>query len=110
MNTIGDPGFLYHKTMAQVWALLIFELADSELLPFNLIVYAEAVRNYVDDLQIYATAKGPKDGLNLTSLYQAADDFTKDSLEFHAWNRAWEDAAGQGHETSTLFRKLDALL
>ena len=101
MDTVGDPGFVYHKTMAQVWALLILELADRELLPFDFIVYAEAVRKYVGDLQSYATDKGPKDGLNLTSLHQAADDFTKNAAEFHVWNRAWEDAVGQGYETST---------
>lgn len=109
MDTTGDPGFVYHKTMAQVWALLILELADRELLPFNLVVYAEAVRNYVGDLQAYVRAKGPKDGLNLTTLYQAADDFTKNAVEFHAWDKAWEDAAGQGYETSTLLWPLDAL-
>lgn len=110
MDTIGDPGFVYHKTMAQVWALLILELADRQLLPFDLTVYAEAVRNYVDDLQTYATINGSKDGFNLTSLYQAADDFTKSSAEFHAWNKAWEDAVGQGYESSTSSRRPDALL
>lgn len=69
METIGDPGFVYHKTMAQVWALLILELADRELLHFDFIVYADAVKDYVGDLEAYATTKGPKDRLNLTSLY-----------------------------------------
>ena len=103
MDTVGDPGFVYHKTMAQVWALLILELADRELLPFDFIVYAQAVRNYVGDLQNYAEAKGTEEGLNLTSLHRAADDFTKNAAEFHAWNRAWEDTVEQGYETSTLF-------
>ena len=110
MDTTGDPGFVYHKTMAQVWALLILELADKELLPFDLIVYADAVKDYVGNLESYATAKGPKDPLNLTSLYQAANDFNKNAVEFHAWNRAWEDAVRQGYETSMLYRTLDARL
>ena len=101
MDTVGDPGFAYHKTMAQIWALLILELADTELLPFDFTVYAEAVRGYVGDLETYAKAKGPTEGLNLTSLYRAADEFTKNAAEFHAWNRVWEDAVGQSHETST---------
>ena len=102
MDTVGDPGFVYHKAMAQLWALLILELADRELLPFDFIVYAEAVKNYVVDLETYAKDKGPVEGLNLNPLHQAADDFTKNAAEFHAWNRAWEDAIGQGYETSTL--------
>lgn len=109
MDTVGDPGFIYHKTMAQIWALLILELADRELLPFDFIVYAEAVRNYVGDLQTYAKAKGPTEGLNLTSLHQAADEFIKNAAEFQAWNRVWEDAVGKGYETSTLFGRLDVL-
>lgn len=110
MDRVGDPGFSYHKTMAQLWALLILELADRELLPFDFIVYAEAVRNYVGDLQTYAKANGPKEGLNLTSLHQAADDFTMNAAEFHAWNKAWEDTVEQGYETSTLFQRPDTLL
>lgn len=109
MDTVGDPGFVYHKAMAQLWALLILELADRELLPFDFKIYAEAVKGYVDDLQSYAKAKGPKGGLDLTSLHQAAEDFTKNAAEFHAWSRAWEDTVGQGYETSTLFWRLDAL-
>ena len=109
MDIVGDPGFVYHKTMAQIWALLILELADRELLPFDFIVYADTVRNYVGDLENYARAKGPKEGLNLTSLHQAVDEFTKNAAEFHTWSRAWENAFGQGYETSTLFQRLFAL-
>ena len=110
MDKVGDPGFVYHKTMAQIWALLILELADTELLPFDFLVYAQAVTDYVDDLQTYAKAQGPKASLNLTSLHQAADDFTKNAAEFHAWNRAWEDAVEQGYETSTSSHRHNAHL
>lgn len=79
-------------------------------MPFDFIVYAEAVRDYVRDLETYAKAKGPGEGFNLTSLHQAADDFTRNAAEFHAWNKAWEDAFEQGYETSTLFQRPDAPL
>ena len=110
MDTIGDSGFVYHKTMAQLWALLILELADKEILPFDFIVYAEAVRNYIGDHQTYARAKGPKDGLNLTLLHQAANEFTNYAADFHAWNRSWEEAVGQGYETSKLLQRPVTLL
>lgn len=109
MDTVGDPGFVYHKAMAQLWALLILELADRELLPFDFKIYAEAVRGYVGDLENYAKAKGPNEGLDLTSLHQAADDFTRNAAEFHARSRAWEDTVGQGYETSMSSRMLDTL-
>jgi len=97
MEKFGDPGFQYHRTMAQVWALLILEVADRELLPFDFEVYASAVKGYVDDLEGYAKVKGAEDEkFALTVLHQAADEFKKNAEEFQAWGKAWEDAVGQG--------------
>lgn len=97
MEKFGDPGFQYHRTMAQVWALLILEVADRELLPFDFEVYASAVKGYVDDLEGYAKVKGAKnEKFDLTILHQAADEFKKNAEEFQAWGKSWEDAVGQG--------------
>jgi N-acetylated-alpha-linked acidic dipeptidase len=97
MEKFGDPEFQYHRTMAQVWALLILEVADRELLPFDFEVYASAVKGYVDDLEGYAKVKGAEDEkFALTVLHQAADEFKKNAEEFQAWGKAWEDAVGQG--------------
>ncbi len=97
MEKFGDPGFQYHRTMAQVWALLILEMADRELLPFDFEVYASAVKGYVNDLEDYVKAKGSdNEKIDLAVLHQAADEFTKNAEEFHAWGKAWEEAIGQG--------------
>ena len=96
MSEYGDPGFKYHKLLGQVWALLILELADRPLLPFDLEAYAKAVKGYVDDLEKYASVKGApgknggtKNVLNLTPLYNAADSFLKNAQQFHEWDRQW---------------------
>ena len=97
MERFGDPGFQYHKSLAQLWALLTLELADRELLPFDFDVYAKAVKGYVDDLEAYAKGKSVEDnGFDLTPLHGAADEFTKNAAEFHAWGKAWEQAVGAG--------------
>ena len=97
MDKFGDPGFQYHKTMAQVWALLILELADRELLTFDFEVYAHAVRGYVDNLEAYARDNGAKKkDLDLKVLHEAAEVFLKNAIEFHSWDKAWEEAIGQG--------------
>ena len=97
MDKFGDPGFQYHKTMAQIWALLIIELADRELLTFDFEVYAKAVKRYVDDLEAYARSSGAKaEGLDLTALHHAADEFLSNAIQFHEWDKAWEDAVGSG--------------
>lgn len=47
----GDPDLAYHHTLAQVWALLILEIADRPLIPFDLQAYAQALELYIKRLQ-----------------------------------------------------------
>ncbi|KAK3110180.1 hypothetical protein LTR53_015796, partial [Teratosphaeriaceae sp. CCFEE 6253] len=51
MTTYGDPDFAYHTTLAQVWALLILELADTPLLPLDVRLYAEKLGTYIGQLE-----------------------------------------------------------
>ncbi|KAK1079124.1 hypothetical protein LTR33_006648 [Friedmanniomyces endolithicus] len=51
MTTYGDPDFAYHKALAQIWALLILELADRPLLPFDVTRYAEKLHIYIGQLE-----------------------------------------------------------
>jgi N-acetylated-alpha-linked acidic dipeptidase len=46
METFGDPGFVYHKTMTQVFALMTAKLADSPVTPFRAKEYADALVSY----------------------------------------------------------------
>lgn len=47
MATYGDPGFVYHRTMAQVLSLMTAKLADEPLLSFGAATYATALEAYV---------------------------------------------------------------
>ena len=47
MKRFGDPDWVYHKMMGEVWALMILELADRPILPFNMEAYATAITGYV---------------------------------------------------------------
>jgi hypothetical protein len=90
MNEYGDPGFRYHRLMGEVWALLILELADRAVLPFDLEAYARAVHSYIEDLQAYSGDKSMgKAALDLTSLRKAADVFTEVAEQFHSWDAVW---------------------
>ena len=104
MDKFGDPGFRYHRTLAQLWALVTFELADTKLIPFDLKVYADAVNNYVDDLEGYAKSKGAdRPILDLTALHGAADEFTKNAAKFQLWGKTWEHALeNEGFESSEM--------
>lgn len=100
MKQFGDPNFQWHKALAQVWALMILEVADHPVLPFDLKAYADALRGpYIDGLQEYAeeTFKklgGKRSGLaetgfNLDPLRKAAGFFTDRAIEFVHFEDLW---------------------
>ena len=91
MSKYGDPGFRYHGLLARVWALLILDLSDNPILPFDFENYAHAVQGYVKGLEQYAKkAKAPR-AFNLRPLYDAGDEFALNAKQFHEWDRAWTD-------------------
>ena len=110
MSSQGDPGFVYHKALAQVWSFLLLQLADEPLLPFDLEAYAMAVKGYIKDLETYASEKKKEEKDNkaagvfsLKILNDAADTFTKNAKLFHDWDRSWTrtwTATGQGFESN----------
>ncbi|KAL8689640.1 MAG: hypothetical protein Q9224_004597, partial [Gallowayella concinna] len=91
MDKFGDPGFQYHKALAQVWALLILDMADRPLLPLDMSVYAREVAKYVQDLEKYVRSKSTKDSpkIDISSLKSAADDFVVNANRFEDWGAAW---------------------
>ncbi len=50
MNRFGDPGYRYHRLMAQLWGVLALRLANAEILPFDFAFYAENIRDFLTDL------------------------------------------------------------
>jgi Peptidase family M28/Transferrin receptor-like dimerisation domain/PA domain len=95
MNKFGDPTFGYHTVMGQVWALLLLEMADKPVLPFDMEDYARHVTRYVNDLDGYVRAKeqtvNVPERLDLESLHNLAADFQEEAHTFHDWDRAWTD-------------------
>ncbi|MCJ1350551.1 MAG: hypothetical protein MMC33_000532 [Icmadophila ericetorum] len=108
VDQIIDPGFKYHTVLGQIWGLLILELADRPILPFDLERYASAVKTYIDDLSTYAvklaSKSGPaasKNSLNLKPLYDAAALFAENAHIFHDWDRSWSENMGLGNVFET---------
>ncbi|KAK6949136.1 hypothetical protein Daesc_009210 [Daldinia eschscholtzii] len=56
MSEFGDPGFIYHKTMAQVLGLITAKLADVPLLSLNATNYADALKEYIKKVEAKLTA------------------------------------------------------
>jgi N-acetylated-alpha-linked acidic dipeptidase len=80
MTNFGDPGFLAHKSMTQFMSLLAYNLADAEVIPFNLTNYAVQLNSYYADLQstINETTLTTFD---TNPLRAAIDDFTASATQ-----------------------------
>ncbi len=50
MNHFGDPGYRYHRLMAQLWGVLALRLANAEILPFDFASYGHAIGRFVAEL------------------------------------------------------------
>ncbi|KAI9871808.1 MAG: hypothetical protein M1830_002429 [Pleopsidium flavum] len=97
--------------MAQIWALLILEMADTPVLPFDMEAYAASVKEYVVDLEEYVGTKtapvkrsNEDSPLNLSPLHEAADSFIENAAEFHTWDRIWSEVVygGGGFESNVM--------
>jgi N-acetylated-alpha-linked acidic dipeptidase len=51
MAKFGDPGFVYHRTMAQILALAVAKVSETPLVPFNATDYADALKGYVEKVE-----------------------------------------------------------
>jgi hypothetical protein len=125
MQQYGDPGFVRHKQLAQVWALLILEIADRPLLPFDLRIYAERIHEYIAALERYAAASYAAQeklahasmsdlmaskNFTLDPLKQAADLLTKNAEHFHKFEELWTAAvlgAGGLEQTNFAMQRID---
>ncbi|XP_054829963.1 putative N-acetylated-alpha-linked acidic dipeptidase isoform X1 [Eublepharis macularius] len=81
-----DPTFKNHQAVAQVRGGLVFELADSLVLPFNCQDYAEALKSYAR--VIYnMTQKHPTElaaySVSLEPLLSAVKNFSEAANDFH---------------------------
>lgn len=102
MARYGDPGFGYHKVMGQVWALLVLELADEPIMPFDMTAYAKAVQGYVEELEdwMVGSLNGMREGnssladvkLDFAPLYNASSLFVANAKKFHEWDLTWAGA------------------
>ncbi|CZS91006.1 probable glutamate carboxypeptidase 2 [Rhynchosporium graminicola] len=108
METVGDPGFQYHKILAQIWALLILEYADRSVLPFDMSAYSSSLTKWSMDLDNWVQKKGINhDGStpwSIEPLKEAVLQLAKDTRLFEKWENEWITIVegGGGFESATL--------
>lgn len=104
METFGDPDFNYHRLLAQIWVLVILDLAQEPLLPVRLDDYADSIFQWAHNLQfevVEKIRKGEVDGdqarIDFTTIGSAADAFKEKAEAFHNWEMAWySELIGRG--------------
>ncbi|AEO66500.1 63dc960e-caa0-4dae-a5ea-cc7f3f70a6a6 [Thermothielavioides terrestris] len=100
METVGDPGFVYHTLLSQVLGLLILELADRPIMPFDMTAYADSLSRWVTDLETWTKSHSDRlsgngqdnKPLSLSALREAADEVAKSVREFAKWELRWENS------------------
>lgn len=94
MDKHGDPGFLYHTLLGQVWGLLILEMSDTPVLPLSLSSYAAALEQQVEDLNNFALEKGANEKgkirWDLGPLRSAAHNAAIKAAAFELWGQRWD--------------------
>ncbi|KAF3823805.1 hypothetical protein GH733_007273 [Mirounga leonina] len=81
-----DPTFKKQLSVAQLRGALVYELADSEIIPFNIEDYAKALKNYATS--IYNLSKKHDQqlrdhGVSFDSLFSAVKNFSDAASDFH---------------------------
>ncbi|KAH8161963.1 hypothetical protein CIB48_g6290 [Xylaria polymorpha] len=114
METVGDPDFVYHGLLGQVLSLLIIELADRPILPFDMGNYATSMGHYLGHLWKWTDKKGVTKGkepkINLDPIKHAVKHVERSISQFEKWEPFWEREvlASNGWEPAVLgIRRLD---
>jgi hypothetical protein len=93
MERETDPEFVYHKLMCQVVGLLVLDLADRTVLPFDILGYARSLKEWMNDLEQWTSKQaGVPDSLSLKEMHDAIDLINKRAEDFDKWETKWETA------------------
>ncbi|KAJ5996899.1 hypothetical protein N7522_008559 [Penicillium canescens] len=85
----ADPDFQYHKILAQFWGLLLLDLSENPMLPFDVEAYGSSVTGWVKDLDGFAKSK--KAEVNMEPMFKAAAELQANTARFQSWNKIWHD-------------------
>ncbi|KAJ5616105.1 hypothetical protein N7537_001219 [Penicillium hordei] len=101
MVKFADPDFQYHKILAQFWGLLLLDLSENPMLPFDLEVYGNSIDGWVKDLDKFAKSK--KAEVDMEPMFKAATEMKASAVTFQSWNKIWHDTVwGMGGYESNI--------
>jgi N-acetylated-alpha-linked acidic dipeptidase len=95
MDRVGDPGYLYHATLARYWAVAGLRLAECDVAPLDYAAYAREVETYLTEVGDAAAARSLD--LDLAPARLAAERWEKAA---RALDEARGRALAEGNEAS----------
>jgi len=104
MNHFGDPGYKYHRLMAQLWGVLALRLANAEILPFDFDTYGDHIRQFVTELGVRSNVLSGKSKVNLDALRERISEFQIAGREF---NQAVTGALASGQLSPSAAAKIN---
>lgn len=94
MEQVIDPGFTYHGILAQVVGLIILDLADRPIMPFDMVNYGRSLETWVGDLESWANKEAEKKNhkgvLKFEGLKDAAATVSMQAQQFSKWEMEWD--------------------
>ncbi len=79
MEHIGDPSFEYHTTVSRIWGLTALRLANADILPFDFEFNANALQQFLTELETRAHIDPAL--LELQALHEHLADFGREGRE-----------------------------
>ena len=105
MTTFGDPTYAYHAAAARVGAAMVLRVADADILPYDYVEFARAMRTHVETTQKNAADK--KLTLDVSALNTAIDGLEHAASAFAA---ARDSALAKGTPSKAVRGRTNAAL
>ncbi|KAK4170061.1 putative glutamate carboxypeptidase 2 [Cladorrhinum sp. PSN259] len=110
MGRIADPEFTYHTLLAQILSLLILELSNRPILPFDMTAYADKLTIWAEELETWVKAQGTKESpaiIVFDNLKRATEEVAMAARNFIKWEVSWDNSilGGSGWEPNNLGKK-----
>lgn len=101
VDQVIDPGFVYHGLMGQVVGLLLLDLSDRAILPFDMQRYGDKLKTWLENLENWTNNRA-RDKLSFEELKDAAGMIRHNAESFGRWELEWDAAvlASNGWESN----------
>lgn len=108
VEQVIDPGFVYHGLMGQVIGLLLHDLSDRAIMPFDMVAYARRLKTWLHDLESWVDKQtGAQEhiaNIPFKELNDAVDIIKSNAEEFERWELEWDHSvlSSGGYEANGL--------